>query len=135
MRHRTRNPSFPLGLALGAAAGVGVFIWWATRQTAAATAQQLVASGAQAFSAPIGQGIATYTPALAYTGDVQGRALTAAEAEAMGLASELGANLSRADIRSASLTAAMQQANDPTLSAQTREVAARLVAQLQGTIA
>ncbi len=132
MRHRRRNPSFPLGLALGAVAGVGAFVYWATRQTAAATAQQLVQSGAQTFSAPIGQGIPT---ALSYAGDVHGRALTTAEAAAMALVGDLDTNLSRADARNATLTAAMQQANDPMLSAQTREAAARLVAQLQGTLA
>lgn len=125
---RRRNPSVPTPvLIVGGLAGVAALAWWATRQTAAATAQQLVQGGAQALVAPVtaAQG------ALAYTGDQRGRMLTPEEAAAMGLIPAVG---SQAETRSATLAAAMRQAADPTLDPQTREVAARLVAQLTGSV-
>ena len=128
-RRRTRNPSVPTPLlVIGGLAGVAALAWWATRSTAAATAQQLVASGAQALVAPVtaAQG------ALAYTGDQRGRMLTPEEAAAMGLIPAVG---SQAETRSATLAAAMRQAADPTLSAQDRDAATRVAARLQGQVA
>lgn len=122
---RTRNPSFPVGLVVGAVAGAAALAWWATRQSAIATTQALVGGAANAVAAPITQAAPV---ALAYAGDVQGRVLTAAEAAAMGL------GVTPLDHRRASLTAALQQAQDATLSPQTREAAARLAAQLQETL-
>lgn len=130
MRRRTPNPSVPTPvLVLGGVAGLAALVWWATRQAAAATAHQLVQGGAQALTQPF---VVPSTPALAYTGDNLGRMLTPAEAAAMGLIPAAG---SQAEARSATLAAAMRQAADPTLDPQTREVAARLVAQLTQTLA
>lgn len=124
MPRRTRNPSVSPVLIVGGLAGVAALVWWATRSTAVATTQALV-----------GGAVSQVTPALAYTGDVQGRVLTDAEADALGRAASLTQAVSPAVARSAALTAAVRQMNDPTLSAQTREAAARLVDQLSNTIA
>lgn len=134
MKHRRRNPSFPAGLVLGAVAGAAALAWWATRSTVTATAQQVVQGGANALVGGAAQMIEPNREylgdgSLSYASDVQERVLTAAEAAAMGLGT------TPLDARSASLTAALQQAADPTLSTQTREAAARLAAQLQGTLA
>jgi hypothetical protein len=134
MKRRTRNPSVPTPvLVLGGVAGLAALVYWATRQTAAATAQQLVQSGAQALTQPL----LASTPTLSYAGDRMGRVLTDAEAVAI-LGPDYSADLTRSAspsvARSATLAAAMRQAADPTLDPQTREVAARLVAQLQGSI-
>lgn len=128
-RRPVRNPSFPTGLVLGAVAGAAALAWWATRRTAMSTVQALVESGAGAQALPadfLEHGGLPGLP-VAYAGDNLGHALTAAEAEAMGL------GLAPMDARRATLTAAMQRAADPVLSSDARAAAARLVAQLQGS--
>ena len=65
-----RNPSFPVGIVVGALLGTGALVWWATRKTTTATLQAITAQQA----APT---------ALSYHGDVQGRPLTPAEIDAI----------------------------------------------------
>ena len=70
MARRYRNPSFPTGIVVGAILGTGALVWWATHKTTASTLQAITAQQA----AP---------NALSYHGDVQGRALTPAEIDAI----------------------------------------------------
>jgi len=66
---RHRNPSFPVGLAIAGAVGVGAVLYLVTRPRTAT--QALVGAAAQGDRA------------LSYTGDVIGRALSPAEIAAL----------------------------------------------------
>ena len=76
-----RNPSFPVGIVVGAILGTGALVWWATRKTTASTLQAITNGRANAGIEPnreyLGDG------SLSYHGDTQGRALTPAEIDAI----------------------------------------------------
>ena len=74
MKRKHRNPSFPTGLVIGAVLGAGALLWYATRKTAASTAQAIVDG-----RPPMIEGSAP----MSYAGDTQGRALTPAEIDAI----------------------------------------------------
>ena len=72
---RHRNPSFPVGLAIAGAVGVGAVLYLVTRPR---TATQALLDGAQVNPSQF-----THGGGLAYTGDEIGRALSPAEFAAL----------------------------------------------------